>query len=45
MEIYEYPEEVFDKIIAINQKLYLMTQAVSRILVAKGERSNHQYVF
>ncbi|WP_430603781.1 sorbitol-6-phosphate 2-dehydrogenase [Enterococcus sp. DIV1368b] len=35
---YELSEEVFDKIIAINQKgLYLMTQAVSRILVAKGE--------
>lgn len=31
---YELSEEVFDKIIAINQKgLYLMTQAVSRILV------------
>lgn len=35
---YELSDEVFDKIIAINQKgLYLMTQAVSRILVEKGQ--------
>lgn len=35
---YELSDEIFDKIIAINQKgLYLMTQAVGRILVDKGE--------
>lgn len=33
---YELSDEVFDKIVAINQKgLYLMSQAVGRVLVAK----------